>query len=69
MCAKGLGKAVTAMMMMPRWRQQALANMQHLVIEPLIRDRVAAAQRAGIVYPPARWNRPVQNQPRGHARV
>ena len=65
MCAKGLGKAVTAMMMMPHWRQQALADLQHLVLEPLIRDRDAAAQRAGTVYPPARWNRPVQNRPHG----
>ena len=63
------GKAVMAMIMLRRWRQQTLADLQHLVLEPLIRDRVGAAQRAGIVYPPARWNRPVQNRPRGHARV
>ena len=59
------GKVVTAMIMLPRWRQQTLADLQHFVLEPLIRDRVAAAQRAGTVYPPARWNRPVQNRPHG----
>lgn len=31
------------MMMLPRYRQQSLADLQHLVLEPLVRDRVAIA--------------------------
>ena len=45
---ESFGKVVMAMMMLPRYRQQTLADLQHLVLEPLIRDRIAIAQRAGI---------------------
>lgn len=31
------------MMMLPRYRNQTLGDLQHLVLEPLIRDRVAIA--------------------------
>jgi hemolysin-activating ACP:hemolysin acyltransferase len=44
---ESFGKVVMAMMMLPRYGQQSLADLQHLVLEPLIRDRVAIAQRAG----------------------
>ena len=44
---ESFGKVVMAMMMMPRYRHQTLADLQHLVLEPLIRDRVAIAQKAG----------------------
>lgn len=44
---ESFGKVVMAMMMLPRYRQQTLADLQHLVLEPLIRDRIAIAQRAG----------------------
>lgn len=44
---ESFGKVVMAMMMLPRYRHQTLADLQHLVLEPLIRDRVAIAQRAG----------------------
>ena len=44
---ESFGKVVMAMMMLPRYRHQTLADLQHLVLEPLIRDRVAIAQKAG----------------------
>ncbi|MEP6868047.1 MAG: toxin-activating lysine-acyltransferase [Novosphingobium sp.] len=44
---ESFGKVVMAMMMLPRYRHQTLADLQHLVLEPLIRDRIAIAQRAG----------------------
>lgn len=40
---ESFGKIVMAMMMVPRYRNQTLADLQHLVLEPLIRDRVAIA--------------------------
>lgn len=40
---ESFGKAVMAMMMLPRYRGQTLADLQHLVLEPLIRDRIAIA--------------------------
>lgn len=43
---ESFGKVVMAMMMLPRYRHQTLADLQHLVLEPLIRDRIAIAQRA-----------------------
>lgn len=42
---ESFGKVVMAMMMLPRYRNQSLADLQHLVLEPLIRDRIAIAQR------------------------
>lgn len=44
---ESFGKVVMSMMMLPRYRHQTLADLQHLVLEPLIRDRVAIAQRQG----------------------
>jgi len=32
-----------AMMALPRYRHQTIADLQHLVLEPLIRDRIAIA--------------------------
>jgi cytolysin-activating lysine-acyltransferase len=40
---ESFGKVVMALMMTPRYRSQTLADLQHLVLEPLIRDRVAIA--------------------------
>lgn len=40
---ESFGKVVMAMMMLPRYRNQTLADLQHLVLEPLIRDRIAIA--------------------------
>ena len=40
---ESFGKVVMAMMMTPRYRNQTLGDLQHLVLEPLIRDRVAIA--------------------------
>ena len=40
---ESFGKVVMAMMMLPRYRSQTLADLQHLVLEPLMRDRVAIA--------------------------
>lgn len=41
------GKVAMSMMMLPRYRNQTLGDLQHLLLEPLIRDRVAIAQRGG----------------------
>jgi cytolysin-activating lysine-acyltransferase len=40
---ESFGKAVMAMMMLPRYRHQTLGDLQHLVLDPLIRDRIAIA--------------------------
>jgi cytolysin-activating lysine-acyltransferase len=40
---ESFGKTVMAMMMLPRYRNQTLGDLQHLVLEPLIRDRIAIA--------------------------
>ena len=40
---ESFGKVVMAMMMLPRYRRQTLDDLQHLVLEPLIRDRIAIA--------------------------
>ncbi|MEP4196119.1 MAG: toxin-activating lysine-acyltransferase [Aliishimia sp.] len=37
------GKVTMAMMAMPRYRHQTLADLNHLVLDPLIRDRLAIA--------------------------
>lgn len=44
---ESFGKVVMAMMMLPRYRNQTLADLQHLVLEPLMRDRVAIAYPGG----------------------
>ncbi len=40
---ESFGKVTMAMMMLPRYRNQTLSDLQHLVLEPLIRDRIAIA--------------------------
>ena len=40
---ESFGKVVMALMMLPRYRRQTLDDLQHLVLEPLIRDRIAIA--------------------------
>ena len=40
---ENFGKIVMAMMMQPRYRRQTLDDLQHLVLEPLLRDRIAIA--------------------------
>jgi hemolysin-activating ACP:hemolysin acyltransferase len=40
---ESFGKVVMAMMMLPRYRHQTLGDLQHLVLDPLIRDRIAIA--------------------------
>ena len=40
---EAFGKVVMTMMMLPRYRHQTLGDLQHLVLEPLIRDRIAIA--------------------------
>ena len=40
---ESFGKVVMAMMVLPRYRHQSLGDLQHLVLEPLIRDRIAIA--------------------------
>lgn len=43
---ESFGKVVMAMMMLPRYRHQSVNDLQHLVLEPLIRDRIALAHSA-----------------------
>ena len=40
---ENFGKAAMAMMMLPRYRNQTIGDLQHLVLEPLMRDRLAMA--------------------------
>lgn len=40
---ESFGKVVMAMMMLPRYRSQTVGELQQLVLEPLIRDRIAIA--------------------------
>lgn len=44
---ESFGKIVMSMMVLPRYRHQSLADLQHLVLEPLIRDRIAIAYPGG----------------------
>lgn len=44
---ESFGKVVMAMMGLPRYRHQSLADLQHLALDPLICDRVAIAYPAG----------------------
>jgi len=44
---ENFGKVVMTMMMLPRYRHHTLGDLQHLVIEPLIRDRIAIAYPGG----------------------
>lgn len=43
---ESFGKVVMAMMILPRYRHFSLSDLNHMVLEPLIRDRIA------IAYPP-----------------
>ena len=43
---ESFGNVAMAMMMLPRYRHQTLADLQHLLLDPLIRDRVAIAYPA-----------------------
>jgi cytolysin-activating lysine-acyltransferase len=43
---EAFGKVVMALMALPRYRHQTLADLQHMVLEPLIRDRIALAKPA-----------------------
>lgn len=40
---EAFGKVAMAFMALPRYRHQTIADLQHLVLEPLIRDRIAIA--------------------------
>lgn len=42
---ENFGKIVMAMMMVPRYRSQMLSDLQHLVLDPMLKDRVAIAYR------------------------
>lgn len=43
---ESFGKIVLTLMGLPRYRHQTIADLHHLVLEPLIRDRVAIAHPA-----------------------
>lgn len=40
---ENFGKAVMAMMNVPRYRSQLLSDLQHLVLDPMLKDRMAFA--------------------------
>jgi hemolysin-activating ACP:hemolysin acyltransferase len=40
---ENFGKIVMALMMVPRYRTQMLGDLQHLVLDPMLKDRVAIA--------------------------
>src|SRR5712675_231950 len=40
------GQVVLAMMNLPRYRHQTLGDLTHLVLDPMMRDRLAIARRA-----------------------
>ncbi|MEM9717311.1 MAG: toxin-activating lysine-acyltransferase [Pseudomonadota bacterium] len=40
------GQVAMAMMALPRYRHQSLSDLNHLILEPLIRDRIAVAHPA-----------------------
>lgn len=40
---ESFGQIAMAMMLLPRYRHQTLGDLQHLILEPLIRDRIAIA--------------------------
>ncbi len=42
-----IGEVVLAMMNLPRYRYQTLADVMHLVVEPMTRDRIAIARAGG----------------------
>lgn len=42
---ENFGKIVMSMMMVPRYRAQMLGDLQHLVLDPMLKDRVAIAYR------------------------
>ena len=40
---ESFGSIAMSMMVLPRYRNQTLADLQHLILEPLIKDRIAMA--------------------------
>ena len=42
-----VGEVVLAMLNLPRYRNQTLADVMHLVVEPMTRDRIAIAKAGG----------------------
>ena len=42
-----VGEVVLAMLNLPRYRNQTLADLMHLVVEPMTRDRIAIARAGG----------------------
>ncbi|MDW3224778.1 MAG: toxin-activating lysine-acyltransferase [Paracoccaceae bacterium] len=43
---ENFGKIAMSMMALPRYRHQSIGDLQHLVLEPLVRDRIAIAYPA-----------------------
>lgn len=44
---EAFGSIAMSMMLLPRYRNQTVADLQHLVLEPLLNDRIAIAYPAG----------------------
>ena len=47
---ENFGKIAMGMMALPRYRHQTIADLQHIVLEPLIRDRVAIAYPLSLIH-------------------
>ena len=50
---EGFGKIAMTMMALPRYRHQSIADLQHLVLDPLLRDRIAMAYPTDTAEPDA----------------
>ena len=63
---ESFGNIAMSMMVLPGYRHQSLADLQHLVLEPLIRDRIAMAWPAKREEDPSktRTGKPKQQTPR-----
>ncbi len=44
---QSFGQVVMSMMVLPRYRHQTVMDLNHMVLEPLIRDRIAMAYSSG----------------------
>lgn len=51
---QAFGQVVMSMMVLPRYRHQTVMDLNHLVLEPLIRDRIAMAYSSGAKADPAK---------------
>ena len=48
---ENFGKVVMALSMVPRYRSQILGDLQHLVLDPMLQDRIASPSRCTVQAP------------------